>query len=146
MAKLCKHCGSPVGFFTRLETEFGLVHSDCLTAFLENQKSDQQDLHSDIPDNEEAVASTEAALPTEYGTARAVSGVGEFFGWLLVLFGVVLAIISSSQDMGAVGFIMALGVSISGLYLAMMAQFVRATVNNADTSREILRLLQTRSQ
>lgn len=154
---ICIHCGLKTTFLNAKFMSAGPVHFACMAAYdlsgeqesgdnPEDQKRDRKHRHSDQPGTEKAVPSSDTVLSSDYGAARAVSGIGEFLGWVLVLLAVVLVFISASQDMGAVGYVVALGVGISGLFLVMMAQFVRATVSNADTTREILRLLQTKSQ
>jgi len=90
--------------------------------------------------------STDSITPitSKYGTARGVSAFGEVLGWLLVVIGVFLLITAVANEMGVLGLTVAASTSIAGLFLVMAAQFVRATVDNADTTREILRLLQRR--
>ncbi len=144
--KLCANCGRPTNFFTEIDMGGDVVHGKCVRAYEENQKLGREHQYSDKSGTAEAAANTGTAAPSDYGAARVVSGIGEFLGWVLVLIGVVLVFVSAAQEMGLVGFIVALGVGTSGLFLVMTAQFVRATVNNADTTRDILRFLQTKDK
>ena len=82
------------------------------------------------------------AIPTKYGTARNVAGLGEFLGWAVLAFGIILGIVSASSNLSLMGFVTALAVCIGGLYSVMMAQFVKATVDNADSTRAILHRMQ----
>jgi len=93
------------------------------------------------------IIENEPANVSEYKTARGVSGFIEFIGWLVVIFGVVISItgvISVPRNSGGASFIAmlpGLGTAIAGLFLVMGAQVTKATVDNADHTREILKIL-----
>ena len=144
MAK-CKYCGAKAGFIT-----------DICPSCLEERKNIPTDVvqqetsatsvrqTSQSANGQEQRTDSLASIPSKYGTARGVSGFGEFLGWLLVVIGVFLVIGAASNETGVLGFVVPASTCIAGLYLVMAAQFIRATVDNADTTREILRLMQTR--
>ena len=87
---------------------------------------------------------------SEYETSRKVSRFLIGLGWFVVVMGVFAAIIgladgfSSRRGMGLLGAIPGLIAVISGLFMVVAAQVTRATVDNADHTREILKLLQQR--
>ena len=141
--KQCIVCGKEATMSEASVTNDGLLHHACRSDYFASTEryEDGQDASA-----KETVADIEGLLPSKYGAGRIVSGIGEFLGWFLLLLGVVLAFITASQDGRALGYFPPLGIGGSGLYLVMMAQFIRATYDNADTSREILRILQTKTQ
>ena len=154
--KLCIHCGDQIKFFQgSTTTRLGPLHVKCWAAFHKKRESDlelsdseptrkQSDLPTAITD-QKIRSGSGTAYPTKYGVARVVSGFGQFLGWILVAIGIILLFISAAEETGVAGFLVALGISVSGLYLVMMAQFVHATVDNADSTREILRLMQKKA-
>lgn len=144
MAK-CKHCGAKVGFLLDV----------CPSCLAERQESETNVAQQETPatnggdisqraTGQERHAESLATIQSKYDAARGVSGVGEILGWLLVVLGIFLVLTAVYNETGVTGFIAAASICIVGLYLVMMAQFIRATVDNADTNREILRFLQTK--
>ena len=80
---------------------------------------------------------------TDYGVARGVCSLVSFLGWLLVFGGVIVALtaIGGSSRYGSVSLIAmlpGLGTAVSGFMMIMGSQVTRATVDNADHTREIL--------
>jgi hypothetical protein len=84
---------------------------------------------------------------SEYKVARAISSFLSITGWLVVIAGVIVALrglFVSSQIPDFTSAELALpgvGIVIGGLVLVATGQFTRATVDNADHTREILKLL-----
>lgn len=90
-------------------------------------------------------------VPTHYGTAKGVSTFLAFVGWLLFAAGIIAALIGFNSFNGPYGMVdittilmtlPGLGFAFSGLLMVASAQVVKATVENADNTREILVLLQ----
>lgn len=87
---------------------------------------------------------------SEYKAARAISSFLSFVGWLLFLFGIVVALKGMSVSWQVPEFstmtmaIPGIGLSMGGLISVAAAQVTRATVDNADHTREILILLKER--
>lgn len=82
---------------------------------------------------------------TRYGTARLVANGIEFIGWLVVIAGVI-AIVMLLSNMGSRyfslgGILPGVGTLISGLFMIMGAQVTKATVDNADNTRELVSLM-----
>ncbi|MGH8583064.1 MAG: hypothetical protein ACREWG_09825 [Gammaproteobacteria bacterium] len=85
-----------------------------------------------------------------YGTARKVAGFVSFIGWILVGIGI-LGLGSLVQeaggikqlfsDIGAIAGILSLLVSVAGLLLVALGQVVRATVDNADNTGQMLAII-----
>lgn len=88
---------------------------------------------------------------SNYSTAIGVSKFIAFLGWLMFSLGIIGALtgISESSKYGG-GFMLAallpsIGISLSGLFLVVAGQVTKATVDNADHTREILALLRNQS-
>ena len=82
---------------------------------------------------------------TRYGTARLVANGIEFIGWLIVVAGII-AIVMLLSNMGSryfnlAGILPGVGTLISGLFMIMGAQVTKATVDNADNTRELVALM-----
>lgn len=96
-----------------------------------------------------ASSSNAAAYKSDYETARKVAMVISALGWIIVAVGVVAAIALAAQSRyGDSAFMLALpglALSISGLFLVAGGQVTRATVDNADHTREILHIISERS-
>ena len=120
----CKYCGGKTRFLEN-------ICQDCLEKdHDETTKGTYSPIGQDRPNS-----------PTKYGAARGISSFAEFIGWLLMAGGIVLVFIALAREVGAPGLAAGILISVSGLSLVMAAQFVRATVDNADTTREILAFL-----
>jgi len=141
----CRECGVEVGFAAQL----------CPACFEKKQNPGavpaprQEQVSGDAQVRPETVnhntgIEPNAPIPTKYGTARGVAVFGELIGWFLTIFGIVLVTLALTKDVGLTGVASASAISIAGLYLVMMGQFVRATLDNADNTREICRLLDKR--
>lgn len=91
---------------------------------------------------------------SDYDIAKKVSKFMSAIGWLVFGCGILTSIIGLAAGLGTqsryggggstvtvMALLPALGLSISGLFLIAIAQVTRATVDNADHTREILRLL-----
>jgi len=93
---------------------------------------------------------TNSAYRSNYGVAQAISKLLSFIGWFMVVVGtgiVLVGLNNLNQNSDQTSLVMTLlipGVSmaISGLFLVAAAQVTQATVDNADHTREILKLLQ----
>lgn len=84
---------------------------------------------------------------SEYDVARLISKVMAFFGWLLVLvglaagaLGIAAGIEARGGGMSILGILPGLGIAVAGLLLVAAGQVTRAMVDNADHTREILKL------
>ncbi len=84
-------------------------------------------------------------ISSNYGAARSVAFFVAFVGWGIVALGVtsVIALVSPYYYFQMEPLLVFLGVavSVSGLLLVAAAQVTRATVENADHTREILNVL-----
>jgi len=77
---------------------------------------------------------------SEYSTARKISMLISFLGWVVFAGGVIAAF--SGMARGLLTSLPGLGIAVSGLFLVAAGQVTRATVDNADHTREILNHLQ----
>ena len=91
---------------------------------------------------------TSSSYKSEYETARKVAMFISFLGWLLFAAGILSAFAgfaSGFQDgyggVSIIAMLPGLGIAVSGLFLVASGQVTRATVDNADHTREILALL-----
>lgn len=86
---------------------------------------------------------SQTILSTKYGMARTIAGGTEFVGWLVVIAGAI-ATMMSFGDANRYFSLMTLQPSltalISGLFMIMGAQVTKATVDNADQTRELLNI------
>ena len=73
---------------------------------------------------------------SKYGTARFVSLLVSLAGWLLFLAGLV-----SVFRMPLLAMLPGIGVAVSGLFLVASGEVMRASVDNADHTREILKVV-----
>ena len=121
----CKYCGAKTRFLEN-------ICQECL--------SKDSDSRSELPSS--SPGQGHDVRNSKYGAARGISSFSEFVGWILIAGGIVISLVALANDMGAMGIFGGVTISVSGLYLVMAAQFVRATVDNVDTTREILELLQ----
>ena len=80
---------------------------------------------------------------SNYTTARGVSYIIEFLGWALVVVGVFAMIYSATQNSGVMGVLIGIALTIGGLLQVMGAQIVRATVDNADHTGEMLAIMKS---
>lgn len=88
------------------------------------------------------------SFKTSYGAARSTSTAITFVGWVMVFIGVIATFIAivSGLDSGhgglaLLGVLPGFGVAVSGLLLIVAAQVTLATVDSADHTREILKIL-----
>lgn len=88
------------------------------------------------------------AQQSAYGTARFVSFFISFLGWVAFVVGIIAAFASMGSlqlkygaGVSVLALLPGLGISISGLFLVAAGQVTRATVDNADNTRQILDLL-----
>lgn len=113
--------------------------SDCVDTDAFNSQS--KNINPGQPNKEQGLL-----LQSNYKTALAVSQFVEFIGWAVVVVGVIAFLVglsSASYERGAsfLAIIPGLGLAIAGLFLVMGSQVTRATVDNADHTREILIIL-----
>jgi len=87
---------------------------------------------------------TPVTYVSRYKTAIFVSNLVSFFGWVLVAMGVLFAVIGLYSSLSMIGMLPDLGTAVSGLFLVMGGQITKATVDNADHTREILQRLPER--
>lgn len=85
---------------------------------------------------------------SDYGVARGVCSLVAFFGWVLVLVGgsvTIMAIVNGTNarygGFSLLAILPGLGTVVSGFLMIMGAQVTRATVDNADHTREILQAI-----
>jgi len=93
-------------------------------------------------------------LRSHYQTARGVAYIVEFLGWMAVVAGVLIAILGASAGSRdpfnpGLAVLMAtapgLATVFSGLVMVALAQVTRATADNADHTRQILELIQSKA-
>ena len=89
-----------------------------------------------------AVKVAGASIYGTYDTARAVASVFAFFGWLIVVAGIIAGIAGLSVGQPFTFVIVAVGVGVAavGLLLVAAEQMLRAAVDSADYSRQALLL------
>ena len=80
---------------------------------------------------------------SNYNTARTMSDILSVIGWIMVVVGVLGALILASQgySFNVLAMLPGLAIAISGLFMVVAAQVTKATVDNADQTREIMNLL-----
>lgn len=84
---------------------------------------------------------------SEYETSRKVSMIISGFGWLVFAIGIIAALaglasgLQSRYGIGLMGVLPGIALLVSGLMMVVAGQVTRATVDNADHTREILALL-----
>lgn len=87
-----------------------------------------------------AIATARPEYNSDYGAARGLSGFISGVGWFVVVIGILTAL--AGIDEGSVLAILpGLGLAVSGIIVVAAGQVTRATVDNADHTREILTLL-----
>ena len=90
-----------------------------------------------------------ATYRSEYETARKVSIFISLLGCLVFACGVIVALVGMAGGMQSgygggvsiLAIVPGLGIAVSGLFLVAAGQVTRATVDNADHTREILNLI-----
>lgn len=75
-----------------------------------------------------------------YKTARMVCAFVSFFGWIPVVLGLIVIVLSFSSDMGLMGILIASSPIVVGLLMVMFAQVAVAILDIADNSRETRRM------
>jgi hypothetical protein len=103
--------------------------------------------------NATSQASSGGSYNSDYGAARKVSMFISFLGWLVFAIGLIAAIggIAAGgnsrygNEMSLIAMFPGIGIAVSGLFLVAGGQVTRATVDNADHTREILNLLKDRA-
>jgi len=79
---------------------------------------------------------------SNYETAKFTSTILQGVGWFVVAGGVMsVPLLLLTNENNPAGFLASLGVVFGGLLLVMGAQVTRATVDNADNTREILEIM-----
>jgi hypothetical protein len=78
-----------------------------------------------------------------YGTARGIARVISFAGWLFVGLCAVAAVISIFGGMGVIAMVPVLIGLIGGFFMVAAGQVLRATVDNADNTGQMLALMKT---
>lgn len=149
--RICIHCKQPVTGGNR-NTKDGYLHDGCWDTYFAGHEDPSDDLTmaaTVVLDRATAKAATSsgAGLPSQmskYSTARSVSSLVEFLGWTLVVIGVSTMIYSASQNLGVIGVLTGIALSVGGLLQVMVAQIVKATADNADHTREILAIVKAR--
>jgi hypothetical protein len=149
--KNCIHCKQPVTGGTR-NTKDGYLHDGCWDTYFAGREDPSDDLtmaETVVLDRATAKAATSSGAgfssqTSKYSTARGVSSLVEFLGWSLVVLGVAAMIYSASQNLGVMGVLTGIALSVGGLLQVMGAQVVKATADNADHTREILEILKAR--
>ena len=86
-----------------------------------------------------------AAASSPYGTARGVATFLAIWGWLMFVAGFLVAGLVYS-DIGFVGVIGGIAISFLGILQVTGAQIIKATVDNADHTGEILALMKARGE
>ncbi|MFO1032676.1 MAG: hypothetical protein U1E15_00720 [Hyphomicrobiales bacterium] len=97
------------------------------------------------------------AYASKYGVARFLGRFIAFFGWLIVMLGLVAAVISigtvvaASKDgtlqiapvIALTPLLISLSVVIAGIVQVAVGQILRATVDTADNTRRMLEIMHT---
>lgn len=85
---------------------------------------------------------------TEYGLARSMCSAVMFIGWVFIALGVVSTFVlfftglnSEYGGLSLLSILPGIGIIVTGLFLIVTAQVTKATVDNADHTREILKIL-----
>jgi len=108
-------------------------------------RSEYPEEETTIKNADTSFASTAPSYVSRYKTAIFVSQVVAFFGWVLVIIGLLFAVVelfsNSSRGVSLIAMLPGLGAAVSGLFLVMGGQITRATVDNADHTRELLNRL-----
>lgn len=86
---------------------------------------------------------------TTYGTARMIAQCISFIGWIIVIIGCLILIVSliqSTKDhsFALMGLIPAFAAIISGLLLVMIGQMTRAMIDTADNTGQMLVILKNK--
>ena len=147
----CIHCEQPVTGGAR-NTQHGYLHDGCWDMYFDSREDSSDDLSMAATvvlerSSTKASAFSGAGLPSQtskYSTARGVSSLIEFLGWTLVVIGVSTMIYSASQNLGVMGVLTGIALSVGGLLQVMVAQIVKATTDTADHTREILAIVKAR--
>ncbi len=83
---------------------------------------------------------------SSYETTRKVSKFISLLGWVTFALGLIGAVMALGNDWGSLlEMLLGLGGAISGLFLVVVGQVSRATVDNADHTREILNILRNKN-
>lgn len=81
---------------------------------------------------------------SKYGVARGLASLIEILGWLIVIGSIVLGFNVPARELaGVVVFFAVAGMVLVGLFVIMGAQIVRATVDNADHTGEMLTIMKS---
>jgi hypothetical protein len=111
------------------------------------QSIDQDDVTKIENTSSEEAGCSATAHRSDYDAARAISVFISFLGWIIFACGSVsgmLAIIFMGiSKIPLLG--LGLGIAVSGLFLITAGQVTRATVDNADNTREILKIIKDKS-
>lgn len=94
-----------------------------------------------------------ADYKSKYGTARTVSIFISFLGWVVFVGGLIAAFTGMtgglqgrySGEVSTVALLPGIGMAVAGLFLVAAGQVTRATVDNADHTREILNFIKSRA-
>ena len=75
-------------------------------------------------------------------TTSNISGVIEFIGWVTIVSGLIISLYLRSNGADVISSLLpAIGATISGLVFIMGAQITRATIDTANNTKEILKVL-----
>ena len=92
-----------------------------------------------------ATPSSVSRYTTKYGIARGLASLIEVLGWLIVIGGLFVAFnLPAHQFSQVYAFLTFCGIALIGLFVIMTAQIVKATVDNADHTGEMLALMKSR--
>jgi len=94
-----------------------------------------------------------AVYRSKYETARKVSMFISFIGWVVFVGGIIAAFSGMASGLQSrygggvsiLAFLPGLGIAVYGLFLVAAGQVTRATVDNADHTREILGLMRDKA-
>ena len=107
-------------------------------------------------ENENSTPLVDYKLDSNYKTAKNMSQIISFIGWILLIAGIVISIVglniginlgvgarggaSSNIILSIINMLPGLVTAISGLFIITAGQLTRATLDNADYTREILNI------
>ncbi|WP_427982725.1 hypothetical protein [Agarivorans sp.] len=92
----------------------------------------------------------EPSYKSDYRVAKGLSSFISGIGWIICIIGIVIALIlltqntSYSRSGAIISSLSGFAVSIAGLFLVAAGQITRATVDNADHTREIMLILKSK--
>lgn len=95
-------------------------------------------------ESQSSAVTVDVAIGSRYGTARIVASIVEFIGWLTVATGIVIGLMFFAEGGQLLSVLPVIAIGISGLFMVMGGQMIRAMADTADTARLVLAELRDR--